>query len=361
MQKPSAQRALLVTSLGAAGLLSAYLYWVLGFDGFRSDVQMYWNDSLRWFVPFNRDHVPLYPMLIALLRGGTLNLLPPFLLMWLVVVAAKTLGLICVYRGVSKGGNERAAIAAAVAFLVWPMVGTVYAVYPVADVLAMLFVVAGVCSLRHGRNYVAAASLAAALVTHKAVWPVVAAIAAIELLGALRGRRSVTPLFLPLVLAPLVLLVVGGWWYHGSPLWILERSIDLASLKQGSPAIIRSIEVHSTGWDWVSLLRKAMIWGTVGLTLALLASGASSRERLTNSSLIGIPVGLLLLFVVTNEKTLWAVVRFSPLLALNVGFLLTDAWDRLSRVSRALGVSLAVVSFASQFAFAWYLAVRYFG
>jgi hypothetical protein len=46
----------------------------------QSDVYGYWKDSLAWRTPFNPDHVPGYPLLIALLRVLTADKIAPIVL-----------------------------------------------------------------------------------------------------------------------------------------------------------------------------------------------------------------------------------------------------------------------------------------
>src|SRR5437867_2620735 len=73
-----------IMAVGSFLLVWCWLAVVLQFDFMRgnSDVAGYWSDSLAWRTPFNPDHVPGYPLLIALLRFLTAGRLAPMVLFW---------------------------------------------------------------------------------------------------------------------------------------------------------------------------------------------------------------------------------------------------------------------------------------
>lgn len=357
------QRYLGLILLGVMGFLSAYLYVILDFNGFRSDVLSYWNDSLRWYAPFSRDHVPAFPLLIAFFRGVTFGIFPPFLLMWILDVTAKAIGTYFVYRVVLSQRDEGVATAASMLFLLWPLVGTIYGVYPVADVTAMMFVVVGVHFLYQGRILWAGGALGAALLAHKAVWPIVGAIVVLEIVMTRRELRLFGPRFLLPLLLPIGTLWIMGSIHHSSLIWPLERSIDVAAIASGAPPVVKTVTVHTNTEGVPQVLRMIAIWGTVLLCLVVGGVSLLNRDSRLRAISLSIPIGLLLLFVVTNEKTLWAVVRFSPLLAISLGGVCPRRWcERPDGTMRTrLLIPLAGLLLASQFAFAWYMANVYFG
>src|SRR2546425_843967 len=65
-----------------------YLIIGLGFQMLQGDVLSYWKESLRWTTPFSTWWVPGYPLLIAAVRGISLNIFPPVAVMVLISTVA---------------------------------------------------------------------------------------------------------------------------------------------------------------------------------------------------------------------------------------------------------------------------------
>jgi len=67
-----------------SALLISYLFLtvIVRFNVFVSDVSGYWNDSLNLITPFHKNHVPLYPIIISIVRFLTFNIFQPTLLIW---------------------------------------------------------------------------------------------------------------------------------------------------------------------------------------------------------------------------------------------------------------------------------------
>jgi hypothetical protein len=65
---------------------------VLKYDVFKSgsggDTVSYWIDSLVWKTPYNVFHVPLFPLLTALIRGLTFNSVEPMIVMRIISISA---------------------------------------------------------------------------------------------------------------------------------------------------------------------------------------------------------------------------------------------------------------------------------
>jgi hypothetical protein len=73
MRTATERRALgmpVAVAAGAFVLVLLDFAVVLRFDRFRSDVAAYWSDSLAWRTPYDKLHVPGYPLLLAGSRGA---------------------------------------------------------------------------------------------------------------------------------------------------------------------------------------------------------------------------------------------------------------------------------------------------
>jgi hypothetical protein len=156
------------------------------------------------------------------------------------------------------------------------------------------------------------------------------------------------------MLLPLLALWGGGWWYHSTPMWMLENSIDVQGITKGSIPIAKTVEAQIQASE-SGFLRIAAIWLTIALCLGLVLAAFVKNEVRSRGVMAGIPLGIVLLAIVTNEQSLWIAVRFSPLLAISIGLRVPDAWLQGrygKRFSRAV-ISLAAVLLASQICYAW--------
>ena len=121
-----------------------YILWMLyafHFDFFISDISWYWQDAQSWISPFNIVHVPGYPLLLALINGITFGAISPLTIMWSVAILANTVAVTLVYKITHKKTGKESAGFAAWIYLLWPFSGIVDVAHPVADALALMFVV----------------------------------------------------------------------------------------------------------------------------------------------------------------------------------------------------------------------------
>ena len=351
----------LLAGLAALGFFTSlwvYFHYGLEFDLFRSDVVWYWRDSLDWQRPFNPNHLPGYPLLIALLRFLTLDQLPPLIIMWSISMISYLVGVWAVFACLASHSGESKALLGAFLFALWPFVGTTYAVYPVADSLALCLFTLGLYFLLGRSFHWASLFLGLALVTHKATWPFVGLLVyAVFVLN----RRAWRWKALAIMFLPLFSLWMAGTYYHSSPIWMLSRSLIVEARSRSMLPLLDGLVGTVVFGGTKGLLKGLAIWLIVLLVLILLAVGLQMRTKPEKWYGLAIVGGVLLLCMILNQNTIWAVVRFSKLVALPFIWFLGDRLRLTSARRKVVLIALPTIGlFSSQLAYAWYIARIFF-
>lgn len=341
--------------------LAVFFALGLNYNFMRSDVLSYWQASFAWRTPFN-EHPPLYSLTIALLRTLTFNLLPPTILMMGINLAAFLISLYLVVQ-IAKAANltPSTAAAMAVAFGLWPFVGLTYTVVPLADLPAIALTLAGLLMLQKDKPIHSGIFFGLALVTHKGVWPIVAFVFIAYVLSQKPWLSRKNILALVVLLTPLVVLWVGGIFYHGRLNWFMERSLVVnTTMDGGFPVFGGLIGTFQAGGlrGWVK--GSLALFFTV---LALVTLIFSLRLKFRFYPLAAaLSLGVLTLFVFSSTYTIWGPVRFSRFLSIPL-WLILDAYfpekegqHGLSKTSLILGAVLLL----TQFVYAWYTVKVFF-
>jgi hypothetical protein len=347
--------------IASAAFASVLSYWYgLGFRIFRSDVASYWRDSLAWREPFGVVHMPGYPLAIAAVRGVTCDVLTPVTLMATINLVALVAGTYGTLRLASQLGlSDRTAVAAAVAFALWPCVGITYSAFPLADMPAMAVVIWGAVLLLDERGIAAGCSLGLAAITHKGLWPAVGLL----LVGALTSpdrrrlavRCSLTALF------PFGALWVGGV-VHGEPAsWPVARSISLEAEPDSSLPLLDGLIGSILYGGAAGLLRAGMAMAAT-LGAGLLFSHYVRHWRDPGQQVLAtLSAQVVFLGLTLNQNAIFATVRFSGLLSVPLAYSLGGRLDGIGAREwrRIAGAGIAVLA-VSQLAYAWYSARVYY-
>lgn len=362
MRTATERRALLVpvaVATGAFVLVLLDFAVVLRFDRFRSDVAAYWSDSLAWRTPYDRLHVPGYPLLLAGVRGITRGAFAPTTVMTAVTFFALLVGVVATYLATRPFASSRVAAVAAVLFALWPLVGITDVAYPIADVPAMTFLMVGLACLVHDRSVAAAFALGAAGVTHKGMWLASALVVAAYLRTQCRPRHRVLVL-VAVAAAPLIALWLAGAVHHGSFSWIVSANFE-AEGRSGSDLPVFDGLVGSFLFGAGAQKVKALLAaGITALGVAVMVAAIRSRASWKwYATALAAPAALL--GVILNQQEIFAVVRFGRLLCFPLALLAAPYLDavRMDRWRLAAGASVAIL-LGSQLAFAWYMAREFF-
>ncbi len=328
---------------------------VLQLNFLRSDVAGYWKDSLAWQTPFNPDHVPGYPLLIALLRFLTMEQLEPISLFWFMAFCAHIAGALAVYSIVTLRSNQQIGFLSAILFVLWPLAGTTYVVFPISDSIALALIAWGVALLLAERSHAAAILLGLATVIHKGTWIFVILLL---LAGIVTHRRRFPWAALLIAACPLGLLWAAGMVVNGyGPFWLLSVSLPIQFATKSSLPVLDGLLGTILEGGIKNLAKGVILWAHVALLVALCVALYRSRDPSVKWYGLAIVGGLLFLYCGLNQKIIWAAMRYSKIAAIPLGFYLGTQ----ARVAAALAqhtwiiLPLVVVLLASQFAWGWYM------
>ena len=342
-------------------LLAIFFASVLNYDFMRSDVLLYWNESLAWMTPFN-EHPPLYTLAIALARGLTFNLLDPVLLMmglnllsflgcaWLLMKFFKRAGL-----------KQEYAAWGVLLFALWPLVGLTYTVVPLADIPSILLALIGILMLQKARHPLAGLFFGLAIVAHKGVWPIIGLVALADFYTRKKYFSKRNLAFVAIMLLPLSALWLAGIPYHQSINWFMESSLEVnTSLGGGYPILDGLFGTFQEGGlkNWV---KGAVILFFILLTLFSLFVSLKLRFKYYELC-VAISLAVLIMFLFSSAATIWGPVRFSRFLVFPLIFFFNahHGLQISKRVSFSLGAIAVFVLFISQLAYAWYIAFVFF-
>lgn len=352
-----------VTAMSISSFL--LVWWWLAvvhqFRFLRSDVAQYWEDSLAWRTPFNPDHVPGYPLLIALLRFLTMEQLEPITLFWSMTFCAHIAGALAIYSIVtSRSNQQQIGFLSSILFVLWPLVGTTYVVFPLSESIALALIAWGVALLLAERYNIAAIPLGLATVIHKGTWIFVILIL---LAGIVTHRQRFPWTALLIAACPLGLLWMAGMVVNGyGPFWLLSVSLPIQFATKSSFPILDGLFGTMLRGGVSNLAKSVILWAHVALLAALCVVLYRSRDPVVKWYGLAIVGGLLFLYCGLNQNIIWAAIRYSKIAAIPLGFYLGTQ----PRVAAALTqhplviVPLVVVLLASQFAYCWYMADVFF-
>jgi hypothetical protein len=345
---------LLGTAVALYALFFVYLKGGLGFDLFRSDVLSYWKYSLTLTNPYSTWWVPGYPAMIALVRAATFDMLPPIAVMMSINGTFYLIGVAVFYRL----SNEVAITSPrelSLLFAAYPFVGLTGRVYPGADGVAIGLLL--LCLLYYRRERWAPCSVFFGLMilTHKAIWFFALPL---FIFAVVKHRQSRLPLLLATV--PLLTLILMGAVYHKDILWMVRVSKEIHFTSQSSLPVFDGI----VGSLMTGGLAKG-VKGLVALGVFLLAAVSvvpCYRRRFWIG--VSIALGLIMMGVILNQVEIWALVRFSSVLLLPLGYLLLTRnsgfscrWGGLTATRFRILFAGAI---ASNAAFAYYMARIFF-
>lgn len=286
----------------------------------KGDVLDYWTDAEDINKPFHPFHVPLYPAILALLNWITLDSVCSLILMRATSLFSWVVGAIYFNKILTKHFlfSNQSAFWGTILFSLWPMVALVYTYFPIADSFAICLYLIGTFYLLEQKVPLAFLFIGLTLVAHKFFWP----LSAVSLLlwFALHYRKVNVKLLLSglILIAPLAMLYTAGFLYYGSPTWIVDTNLEHEfAAKHTTWPIFKVVQEELlSGFNLSGFLKSAIVLVVIIVSSVLLFKGfkASSKRKLI--FLAGIPLTLLIFSLVLNSNEIWAVARFSRLLAL---------------------------------------------
>jgi hypothetical protein len=343
----------------------AFTFSVLGFETLQSDAQGYWDDSMKMDAPFHPFHVPGYPFVIFIFRTLTGSYFSPSFYLQLISFLSFSLVLFLIFElGKLYSNSNEIGWVSAVLFMLWPMVGLTYVIYPVADSLAMCLYLLGIYLLLKQRETLGAFAWAGALFVHKAMWIFVAISFLLWFFQARQTGIKRVLIHGLVVFGPLLFYALLGAVYHQSLIWIISSNLRVEVSSTSNLLILDGV---------VGTFRAGNLqsWVKGGILLSqLLVAGYVVFHALRRRSWgweFGLAIGLatLILLCVLNRYEIWASVRFGRLLVIPVASILSERFfvnfHKAGVLKKAFIAILAMGLYVSQHFYAWYMTTYFEG
>lgn len=341
-----------LTGVAMAAILLVLFLHARDFNFFVSDVAGYWQDRLSIAVPFNRSHIAGYPFILALVDTITFQAFSPVVVMIAVTIMSTLISCAILWELTTGIRSTKIRLFVVCMFACWPLTGLSYVVYPVADSVAMTFLLLAWYSFNHRHLLLMVIALSAALLMHKMMWVIVPLVWG----GYLLTAQVDTPIkrlsYSALVVFPLGLLWFAGTLHHGDAMWMFTTSVVVeTAIDTGIPFL----------GGVLTTIRDEHVAGSVKVLVCFLPVAVSIyvmlqsfQKRVVLPFNAGIAISLILLFFFVSENTLWSVARFGKLAA-PASLVASGDLSKLEIPYWVLvGVSLSL--YLSQFVFANYMA-----
>jgi hypothetical protein len=344
-------------------LIAVYLGVFLKHSFLISDVLGYWRDSLEWKTPFNIYHTPLYPLIIAFIRGVTFNRIPPVGLMMGINLAAYLISLWLIYKILQKAdaSKELSAIGP-ILFGLWPFVGIVYAVAPLADLPSMVLFLIGFYQLMNSRRFSSALLFGLAMITHKSMWVYVGSVIISDFFYRREYISFRNVLIVLIALLPIGILWITGSFYHGSFTWLFLSDYRVEFAPRGTLPILDGILGTFVDGGIKGIVKGSILLGLLFVSIVSLVLSARYKYQYFEYG-IAISITSLIIFFTLNQEIIWGAVRFGRLVAIPL-ILIVNSRNELKRIvwwKSPPVIALFLILFISQVVFAWYMAQIYFG
>lgn len=340
--------------------LIVYIFYILKFDMFRSDILGYWNDSLNWKIPFNGWHVPGYPLVIALFRLITLNLLPPLILMMVInIISFVTCGYLIFKIIIYSGNTEILAIYGVLLFSLWPFTGLLYSVYPLGDTPAMAVFLLAIFLIILNHRKSGYFVLGISILFQKILWPFVFCYVLIDIFtnkNKISIRNWLT--YFTLVSSPLLLLLISGAIYYNDLLWMVSNHVATdVSFGFQIPVIGTIVGVFQQG-GLPGLVKGTLIAAIAIISLSAIGISIFKKQKNYITG-ISISVAVLICIAIVTPREAWAVVRFGKLLTIPIIFSISSMVDlsNFIKIQKIFLPLILTVLAVSQFAYAYYMTI----
>lgn len=351
MNRKKSLALILIAAALAYLLYFFYMRYLLKFDMMRSDVLGYWKESLEWKTPFSAWWVPGYQLLIAALRGLTLNLLPPLAVMMIISGLSYMVGIIAVFDFASHI-NFRYPVHITLLFAFFPFTGLSSTVNPIADSLA--FALLFLCLLSYQKQQWRLFTLFAALclITQKVLWIFVPPV----MLLAFILHKSARPL-VPLALIPLLAWIIGGAFHHKDPLWFMRWSVENLIVSKSALPVLDGIVSSLRSGSVARMAKGAVVLAIFALSLMLFIYSWRYKEWLGMS----VSFSLLLMCSIINSYEIWAAVRYGKAVVIPLAIVLQRAdWKSNLPSNKILAIAAVILLICSNLAVGYYSGKYFF-
>ena len=267
----------------------------------------------------------------------------------------------------NSGLNDYFSAFGSILFGLFPFVGIPYAVFPVADLVAMMWFLGGLVAFQKHKNLLAALLWGLAIVTHKALWPFVGLTLICNLVF---NRREVQQPIKWFLIAIFTFLPVGLFWligshYHSSFMWIISSNLETEIVSRGTLLFLDGVIGKMFHGGIINFSKSAIL--SILLILSASLFVLCWRSGVPECRICGLPItiSVILLCLILNQHEIWAAMRFGRLLViplvLSFGYWLQNR-DLLNSNLGKVIVSISVMAlFLTNILYAWYMVAIFWG
>lgn len=341
----------------------------LGFNLMQSDVVGYWKDSLNISTPFNAYHVPLYPIVIFLLRTLSANILQPIIYMQAITIVSLFFSSYFVFRIITGNKKELTNVGfgllIAWIYILWPFEGLTSVIFPISDQFAFCLFLAGLFFVLQKKLGWGFALWGLSLVAHKALWPfvILCAIAAyfdnrVNSTAEDKIKQDKWFLYTLYLLVPILLLWVSGAIVNHDVFWIVKSNLQTEMMPKSQYPLLDGFISSFHGSMIKVLVKGGSLLATLLLSIFGLWVSIKNRHSLWMYG-IAISTPVIILILILNQGEIWAAYRFGRLLVLPIGWFALENLGKMKinpTLFKSLSIFLLIFFAISQFAFAWYMA-----
>jgi len=335
--------------LGLAAIMSVVIFISFQLQRaplFSSDVASYWADS-QALPQLDEFHVPGFPIIIRIISLA-LPFVSPVALMQAITLVAWFLSIVCVYYILTTLELPFAALGS-ILFGLYPLSGATEVVFPLADALARLCIVAAVLGYLRKQDWLLVAGLASGVFIHKALWPIIGLIIIVGLIQRRIVWQTVLLIFAPVA----IYLIMGAIQYH-TPLWVIQSDLSHEIQSKSALPIFDGLIGSFMNFTAAKIVKGLLCLSVFVVASVLMVVFVRQKTWTTQPILFALIAPTLLLGVILNQYEIFAMYRFAIFLVIPLWYFIFHA--RKIQIPTWGYIAIIVVLALTQIAWAVYTA-----
>jgi len=264
-----------------------------------------------------------------------------------------------------EGISSEISAVGTLAFALFPFVGVTYVLFPVADLPAIMFYLAGLYTYKKKRFLISSIMFGCALITHKALWPVIGLFYLFQLVDILKkhGNMARFSIYLVCSFLPLLILWISGALYYSSLNWIISSNVAGEMATKSSLPVFDGIIGTIMQGGIKEISKGIFLLLLFILSIVLLVYGI--KYKINDFLYLGYPIvlSIIALGIILNQSEIWAIVRFGRLLVLPLFLVISKTYFVNNIFSKRIFTNVVLpvlfISLLTNFFYIWYLQIYY--
>ena len=287
------------------------------------DIPSYLSWSHAWWVRPHPYWVPAYPITIWIVRAVTFSRLPDIAVVYTIAFCAFCVSLWYV-DAILRTLAPSARLFGVALFALYPFIGIGHVVLPLSDAMASAILVAAVYYMIRRSWWPFTATIALALVAHKALWP----------FAALLAVAAAVQYGYPWYRAVLAGVPLVGYWLFGmrtgmkgGPLWLIRSDMSVNIASRSRLSFLDGVLGPFLSGHPASAAKGIALLLLLAAVVLLLVRFVRDRDGV----MIALIVPVIALLVILNSAEVFAAIRYSKVLALPIAVVVASSSSFASR------------------------------